>query len=122
MRQNNEQISNNFLFLIMLILLQGCAIYEKTPVQLDTAVLESYPVKIETFDGKSAAYHHVELKEGEYYGVKHIDRRQFYEPLKKAEINTIYKKNVKESSSKNLGIGLFFGGLLLVLSGIIVIY
>ena len=99
-----KQFSYVLFFLVTLIIVQGCAVYKSTPVSIEEATNEGYPVKVKTIDNKTATYHHIEMRDGKYYGIKHVDRQQIVVPLKKGEINTILEKNKPKSTQKTAGL------------------
>jgi len=84
-----KQFGYVLFFLVALTFCLGCAVYKSTPITIEEATNEGYAVKVRTIDNKTATYHHLELKDGKYYGVKHVDRQQIFVPLEEVEINTI---------------------------------
>ena len=116
-----KQMGFIVLFITALILCQGCGVYKKAPVTIEEATTEGYSVKVRTIDNKTASYHHIELKDGKYYGVKHVDREQIFVPLKKGEINTIQQKDKVRSTAGNTAIVAPIIGLVLLLAGAVAI-
>jgi hypothetical protein len=121
MKKLIKQIGIIFLFISALILCQGCSVYKKAPITIEEAVTAGYSVKVRTIDSKTATYHHIELKEGQYFGVKHVDREQIFVPLKKGEINSIQQKDKARSTAGNATIVLPIVVVVLVLTGVIVV-
>ena len=121
MKDLKKQMGVIALFITALMLYQGCGVYKKAPVTIEEAATEGYSVKVRTIDSKTASYHHIELKDGQYFGVKHIDRQQIFVPLKKGEINTIQQKDKVRSTAGNTAIVAPIIGLVLLLAGAVAI-
>lgn len=71
---------------------------------IEEAAIEGYPVKVITNENSTIKYNHIELKEGQYFGVEYVDRQQIFVPLKKDEINTIRPKDKVLSIIGNIAI------------------
>lgn len=121
MKDLKKQMGVIALFITALMLYQGCGVYKKAPVTIEEAATEGYSVKVRTIDSKTASYHHIELKDGKYYGVKHVDREQIFVPLKKGEINSIQQKDKVRSTAGNTAIVAPIIGLVLLLAGAVAI-
>jgi len=85
------------LILIITILFQGCAVYHISPITLDQAVGSAYKVKVTTRDNKINIYHHIEKKDGAYFGIKYEHRDRVY-PIKKEEVIIIELKDKRKST------------------------
>lgn len=96
--------------LSIMILMQSCSVYDKTPVTLETAVTYPRPVKVVSNNSKNYKFKSLEQKEDQIYGVARrnsktsrilyaqiienkIDRRYVKILLKDEQVNNIYHKD-----------------------------
>jgi len=76
-------------FLVFVILLQSCAVYQKTPVSIEEAVTTKNKVLIIKTDDTKLKLKKIEQIDGVYYGIIDGDREVVKVPLNKSEIKTI---------------------------------
>lgn len=76
-------------FLVFVILLQSCAVYQKTPVSIEEAVTTKNKVLIIKTDDTKLKLKKIEQIDGVYYGIIDGDREAVKVPLNKSEIKTI---------------------------------
>ncbi len=86
-------------FLVSLLLvLQSCGVYYKTPVSLDEAVSNGDKVKILNTAGKQIKYKKVVQDEGQFYGLNKKGGEWVRVPILADDINTVRLKNKKAST------------------------
>lgn len=92
------------LLMTLLMLLQSCVVYHKTPVSLDQAVLAKTRSKLFTADGTFAKYKYITEIKGEFYGIKKKSGMLVEIPLGDDPDIEVFLKN--KSTSKWLNYGL----------------
>ena len=108
--------------LSIIIFLQGCAVYKKTPVTLDEAVLSNTMVKLHTIYNETLTFRRIKKTEdNKFYGINLKDGINVSTPINKAEINSVRIKNKKVSAAGNYAIVAPIIGLVLLVSGAIAI-
>jgi len=93
-------------FLGLLILLQSCRVYHKTPVSLDQAVKEEKRVKIKTEDGKTYKFHKVIFEDGRFYGVRKEKGEMVKTPIEQNQLRKVRLHNKTLSIIYGIGITL----------------
>jgi len=116
--------ANRFLALVLasIFLFSGCAVYKKTPVTLDEAVLSNTMVKLHTIYNETLTFRRIKKTEdNKFYGINLKDGINVSTPINKAEINSVRIKNKKVSAAGNYAIVAPIIGLVLLVSGAIAI-
>lgn len=99
--------------LFFVLLMQGCAIYQKTPVSLDDAVASNRKVLITKTDGAKLKLKRVELTDGKYYGIVKVDGKSEKIVLVENDIRTI---RILNKTATTLGtVGIIAGSLVITL-------
>lgn len=106
--------------LVFVILLQSCAVYQKTPVSIENAVTSNNKVLVITNNDTKLKLKKIELIDGKYYGISEDeDRKIIKTPLNESDIKTIRVLNKSASTWGTIGI---VAGTILVIVGIIGYY
>lgn len=106
--------------LVFAILLQSCAVYQKTPVSIENAVTSNNKVLVITNNDTKLKLKKIELIDGKYYGISEDeDRKIIKTPLNESDIKTIRVLNKSASTWGTIGI---VAGTILVIVGIIGYY
>ncbi|MBG6109441.1 hypothetical protein IWX84_000296 [Flavobacterium sp. CG_9.10] len=90
--------------LIFVLLMQSCAIYQKTSVSLDDAVASNRKVLITKTDGAKLKLKRVELTDGKYYGIVKVDGKTEKIILVENDIRTIRILNKSATTIGTFGI------------------
>lgn len=107
-------------FLVFVILLQSCAVYQKNPVSIEDAVTSNNKVLVITNNDTKLKLKRIELIEGKYYGISEDEDRNITRiPLNESDMKTIRILNKSASTWGTVGI---VAGSLLVIIGIIGYY
>ncbi|MBP2283315.1 hypothetical protein H4V97_001633 [Flavobacterium sp. CG_23.5] len=97
--------------LIFVLLMQSCAIYQKTSVSLDDAVASNRKVLITKTDGAKLKLKRVELTDGKYYGIVKVDGKTEKIILVENDIRTI---RILNKSATTIGtVGIVLGSLVI---------
>jgi PBP1b-binding outer membrane lipoprotein LpoB len=104
--------------LIFVLMLQSCAVYQKTAVSLDEAVTSKRKVLITTTDGAKLKLKKVEQIEGKYFGIVKLDSKTEKIILIENDIRTIRILNKTATTLSNIGI---IAGSTLVISSIVAV-
>lgn len=81
------------ILLSLICLVESCTIYRSTPATIEKAVSDDTKVKIYTKNGSVYKLNKIVLKDGQYYGVKHINGQTITQPLDMNNIEIIKVKN-----------------------------
>jgi hypothetical protein len=79
--------------LSLVILLQGCTVYRKWTISLESAAKTKSRVKVVTVDGETWKFRKVLAREEGFYGVKKVSGDQVLTPLNPQNIKGIHLKN-----------------------------
>ena len=95
MKKLKSQFRSIALFFSLLILLQGCRVYQKDSVTIDQAIKKQKRVKIKTVDNKTLKYKKLIYESGKYYGIKPSTFRDtvYKIPLDQSKIQVIRMHN-----------------------------
>jgi PBP1b-binding outer membrane lipoprotein LpoB len=104
--------------LIFVLMLQSCAVYQKTAVSVDEAVTSKRKVLITTTDGAKLKLKKVEQIEGKYFGIVKLDSKTEKIILIENDIRTIRILNKTATTLSNIGI---IAGSTLVISSIVAV-
>lgn len=104
MRQVHSSSKIISVFLVMLILLQSCSVYQKTSVTLDEATKSNSKVRIERANQKNLDVKKIEFKEGAYYGIKKVNGEITPIPLDEKEIKSVRMLNKPKSDLGTAGL------------------
>lgn len=85
-------------FLILLVLLQSCVVYQKTPISLEQSGNQHLKTKISYANGTTAKFDHILFENGMYYGVTIKSGESISTPLEPSEINKVFIKNKSASN------------------------
>ena len=102
--------------LSLIILLQGCVVYQKSPTSLEAVSQEKIRTKVETIDGKTQKFKHVVFEAGTFYGIKQVSGKLVKIPLNKEDIESIYAKNKTASTVLTLTPLVLITGLFVVVA------
>ena len=116
MKTIKKQIKSVALVLTILILLQGCTIYQSVPVSIDHAVQKETKVKVMTKNSEKMKFKRIGVENGNYYGVKIVKGDIIKIPLDKESIISIKEKDKTLSNVATIGISVV--SLFAVLCGI----
>lgn len=92
------------ILLIFVLMLQSCAVYQKTAVSLDEAAASKRKVLITKTDGVKLKLKKVEQIDGKYYGIVKVDGKTEKIILIENEIRTIRILNKTATTFGNIGI------------------
>jgi PBP1b-binding outer membrane lipoprotein LpoB len=92
------------ILLIFVLMLQSCAVYQKTAVSLDEAAASKRKVLITKTDGAKLKLKKVEQIDGKYYGIVKVDGKTEKIILIENEIRTIRILNKTATTFGNIGI------------------
>jgi hypothetical protein len=98
------------LLLSVLVLMQSCVVYHKTPTTLEEASIERIKAKITNANGVTHKYQYIENKDGVYYGVNKKSGTLVRLPLEEEEV-TVWLKNQTATTWTSLAV---IGGSVLV--------
>ncbi len=88
-----------YVFAISLILfLQSCGVYYKSPISLDEAVKQAGKVKIRTAEGKKIKYKKIIQSDDQFFGKKRKSGKWVQVPLNPADIQSVRLKNKSAST------------------------
>ncbi|WP_016990476.1 hypothetical protein [Flavobacterium sp. ACAM 123] len=104
--------------LIFVLMLQSCAVYQKTAVSVDEAVTSKRKVLITKTDGAKLKLKKVEQIEGKYFGIVKLDSKTEKIILIENDIRTIRILNKTATTLSNIGI---IAGSTLVISSIVAV-
>jgi PBP1b-binding outer membrane lipoprotein LpoB len=104
--------------LIFVLMLQSCAVYQKTAVSVDEAVTSKRKVLITTTDGAKLKLKKVGQIEGKYFGIVKLDSKTEKIILIENDIRTIRILNKTATTLSNIGI---IAGSTLVISSIVAV-
>jgi len=90
-------------FLIILVLFQGCAVYQPSQITLDQAVASRNKIKVTTRDYGVNIFHHIEKRDGAYFGFKSAHKDQVY-LIKEDGLTIVELKDKRKSNLKALGV------------------
>lgn len=106
----NYKLKMYALLLSVLVLMQSCVVYHKTPTTLEQASNERIKTKITNANGATHKYQYIENKDGVYYGVNKKSGTLVRIPLKEEEV-TVWLKNQTATTWTSLAV---IGGSVLV--------
>ncbi len=116
-------------FLILLMLVQSCVVYQTTPTTLNTAV-NNGPVKLVNEEGKVYKFKSVGSKNEAYFGTGSaysdlefiMTPEGMLTPLDSTQFNAIYLKDVRKSKIRSvwLGVGLALPTAYFLLLGFVI--
>lgn len=89
-------------FLILIVILQSCTVYNKTPVSLEEAGASNKKAEVLKTNDSILHFKKIEQVNGTFYGVKKVKGQMLKVPLSQNEISRIRTKN--ESASTTLTI------------------
>lgn len=92
-----KHCSNHSMLISLIMLLQGCVVYHKTPVSLDQAARAGTKAKIVKADGSLAKYKYITEINGEYYGVSKKSGMWVETPTNINPKSEVFLKNVNAS-------------------------
>ncbi len=72
MKTTKKQLNSLFTILLMLILFQGCTVYQIDIVSLDQAMKQQKKVKIITVDGHKLNFKKIVFQDDKYEGIKNL--------------------------------------------------
>jgi hypothetical protein len=99
MKAIRKWFSNIPLFLVTVILFQGCAVYDiKNPVTLDQASEEKKKAKIKTNTNQTSIYNYISFENGQFYGVETKSGKLVRVPLNKNDITEVLVQNKSAST------------------------
>ena len=86
-------------FLTLLILLQSCVVYHKTPTTLEIASKEQVKTKVTDRNGEISKFKYISYQEGAYYGYVEEEWGEFIKvPLNSEDIISVRTKNKSAST------------------------
>ena len=96
-------ITNILFFLIVIVLFQGCKMYQD-PMTLEKAGSsnEEEYIKITMLNGDEFIYEKLEVVDGNYYGIRTENDEKITTQLMKDQIKDVQKQNKKSSALLNL--------------------
>lgn len=86
------------LFFISIIMFQSCVGYQSTSISLEQAAKEQKRTKIRTSSNNKYYYEKIVLEEGQFYGIKKLNKNMVKIPLDTNEINDVYLQSKSKSS------------------------
>lgn len=102
--------------LVLLILLQSCTVYRKTPISLNQAIESESEVKVKTImNAKTFKFNRISEENGNFYGIKKGEDKIVKTPLDSKNILSIREKD--RSASTILTIVVIVGSIMAVLIG-----
>jgi hypothetical protein len=99
--------------LIFVMMLQSCAVYQKTSVSLDDAAASNRKILITKTDGAKLKLKRVELTDGKYYGIVKVDGKTEKIILVENDIKTI--RILNKSATTITTVGIIVGSLLIAI-------
>jgi hypothetical protein len=103
-------------FLLVIITLQSCTVYKKTPVSISEASQTNKRVLIETTTDKKIRLKRVEKTDSIYYGIQNVKSEEVKILLNEKEIKSIRVKDSGTSTFLTVGaITLTFGIIVIAL-------
>ena len=99
----NHFLTNIFVLLIVVILLQSCKVYQD-PITLEQAAAsnEEQYLKITMLNGDEYIYEELEVVDGNYYGIHTKNDKKITTLLIKDEVKGVQKHNKKSSTFFNI--------------------
>lgn len=75
---NSKSKSLKFIALVLsvMVLVQGCLVYETTPTTVQTALKKGKPVKIISANSKTLKFKRIEKEDGQIFGVAHLQSKE----------------------------------------------
>ncbi len=86
------------MFFAALILLQGCVVYHKTPVNLEQAANAKQKTKINTIADETVKFKSIEYEDGQFFGLKKENGKIVKVPLDTNEVYKLYLQNKNKST------------------------
>lgn len=86
------------LFFIAIILFQSCVGYQGTSVSLEQAAREQKRTKIRSSSKKKHYYEKIVFEEGQFYGIKKLNKNRVKIPLDTNEIDDVYIQSKSKSA------------------------
>ena len=77
---------------------QSCVGYQSTSISLEQAAKEQKRTKIRTSSNNKYYYEKIVLEEGQFYGIKKLNKNMVKIPLDTNEINDVYLQSKSKSS------------------------
>ena len=114
-----ETVFKSILFVVVIVLLQSCKVYQKNNVGIEQAVMFEKDVKIKTIHSETKKFDKL-VKEGDgYFGIKDKLGKTIKTPINEKEIRSIQLYD-KSGSTGVMVLGIL-GGALLFLTGILIV-
>ena len=114
-----KTVIKSILFVVAIVLLQSCKVYQKNNVGIEQAVMFEKDVKIKTIHSETKKFDKL-VKEGDgYFGINDKFGKTIKTPINEKEIRSIQLYDKSGSTGATiLGI---LGGVLLLFTGILVV-
>ena len=98
MKALKNRLKSITLFFIAIIMFQSCVGYQSTSISLEQAAKEQKRTKIRTSSNNKYYYEKIVLEEGQFYGIKKLNKNMVKIPLDTNEINDVYLQSKSKSS------------------------
>ena len=89
MKKIRKQIEHLVLLFASLILLQSCAVYQRTPVSLEQASKQDVKAKIKTKTNETFLVGRIIFEDGRFYGIQKVNGKKIRITLHTNDINSI---------------------------------
>ena len=103
MKKVQHRFQNLGLVLGLMLLVQSCGVYYKTPISLEEAVDRETKVKVYTAEGNNIRYKKITASDGQFYGTKMKAGKMTQIPLNPDDIVSVRLKNKKASTWVTIG-------------------
>jgi len=104
MKALKRRLKSITLFFVSITMFQSCVAYQSASVTLEEAVREQKRTKINTISSKKQLYQQIVFEEGQFYGLKRLNRNMVKIPLDTKEINDVFIQSKSKSTWMTIAI------------------
>lgn len=98
MKAHKNWLKLSTFFFIAIIMFQSCVGYQGTSVSMEQAAREQKRTKVLSSSKKKHYYEKIVFEEGQFYGIKKLNKNKVKIPLDTNEINEVYIQSKSKSS------------------------
>lgn len=113
--KNKKLINFYALLFSLLILFQGCTVYQKAGITLDEAYQANDKVRVETTVGEKLKFKYIDFDDGVYYGIKNKKGEIIKLPLDSNNIDRVKIKDRTGSTILTIALPIVIIGIVVLL-------